>query len=244
MAGNINSSKLTKKQKRELTWMLKMSLLGIIGFIFIAVVVFKFFTPQVGALFGFLSIYRNDNGPQAVVNLTPPTFYDVPEATKDKTVNIKGYAPSGSTVVLYVNGPEKARSLVGGDGQFLFDGVTLIDGRNTFFAKTVDDKGNESNKSETKTIVVDTKKPDISIDQPKDGDTITNLDKRVLVKGSVSEKAKISVNDKLAVLKPDLTFEYLLGVSSGNVEITVKAVDEAGNEKSESVKIKYVEGSD
>jgi hypothetical protein len=244
MALKSSPSRLTKKQQKELKWMLRMSLLGIVGFIFLAVIIFKFFTPQVGSLFGFLSIYRNQSEPQTKVNLTPPTFFDVPTATNSNTLNIKGYAPSGATVVLFVNGPEKARTLVGGDGQFLFENVALIDGRNTFFAKTTDETGNESEKSEVKTVVVDNKKPEITIDQPKDGDTIKNLDKRVLVTGSVSEKSKITVNDKLAVLKPDLSFEYLLGVSSGEVEIKVKAVDEAGNEKTESVKITYVEGSD
>jgi hypothetical protein len=244
MARKRSSTTINKKKEKELKRMLRLSVLGIFGFILLAIIAFNFFGPQIGALFGFISIYRNDTGPQAQVSVTPPTFYDVPEATNERSINIKGYAPSGSTVKLYLNGPEKGETLAGGDGQFLFENITLIQGRNTIFAKTVDEQGNKSENSETKVIIMDDKKPDIKMEEPKEGDTIKNLDRRILVRGSVSEKAKVTVNDRLAVLKPDLNFEYLLGVKEGDVKITVKAVDEAGNERLETINVRYEEDSD
>jgi len=56
---------------------------------------------------------------------------------------------------------------------------------------------------------------------------VSNLDKRVEVTGKVDEKSTIKVNGKFAIIKPDLTFDFLLGVSEGKVEIKVEATDEA-----------------
>ena len=55
----------------------------------------------------------------------------------------------------------------------------------------------------------------------------------------MSEKSTIRVNNMLAVVKPDLTFEILLGVKEGDVEILVEATDQAGNVKVEKINIKY-----
>ncbi len=60
-----------------------------------------------------------------------------------------------------------------------------------------------------------------------------------MIRGKVSEKAKIRINDRLVVQKPDLSFEFLLGVSEGDVNIKVEATDEAGNTKVLVVQIEY-----
>ena len=107
------------------------------------------------------------------------------------------------------------------------------------FAKAIDSDNNESPPSQVITIELDNKSPDIQMESPKDGDIIKNLDKRIIVKGKVNEKAIIKVNEKLAILKNDLSFEAILGVEEGNLEIKIVATDEAGNKKEESLKIKY-----
>jgi hypothetical protein len=68
---------------------------------------------------------------------------------------------------------------------------------------------------------------------------VRNLDKRILIKGKLSEKATLKINDKMAIVKPDLTFEFLLGVEEGTIEIKVEATDTAGNVASEKFKVKY-----
>ncbi len=230
---SIDSETLEMRRK------LSLSLVGIFGFIIISLVSLSFFGPQIGSIFGFISINRNQQVPEAKATIAPPSFVALPKATKEKTLKLEGYSNSGSTVKLFVNGPEKGSVLTAADGKFVFDSVDLIDGRNTIFAKAVDEKGNESERSETHTITIDTKIPKVTITAPSNGETVKNLNERVLVKGEVSEKAKITVNGKLAVQRADQSFEYLLGVDDGDVEISVEAVDEAGNSSKEKIFIKY-----
>lgn len=226
--------------KKELQKKLNMSLLGIFIFIITMIIAINFFGPQLGALFGFISKNKNDEGPKVELNISVPSITNLPEATKNKEVLIEGYATPGSIIKLYVNGPEKAEVLTGGDGKFVFDNVQLIDGRNTIFAKAYDNDGNSTEKSDTKVTTVDTKAPKISVEEPKNGETIRNLNERVLVKGKLNEKASVRINDRLAVVKPDLSFEYLLGISEGGREIKVIATDAAGNQSEEKIFITYI----
>ena len=64
-----------------------------------------------------------------------------------------------------------------------------------------------------------------------------------MIIGKINEKATITVNDKQAVQKPDLTFEFQLGVKEGEVSVKVNATDEAGNKEEKSFKIRYVRQS-
>ncbi|MCA9748281.1 MAG: hypothetical protein KC414_04195, partial [Romboutsia sp.] len=144
---------------------------------------------------------------------------------------------------LYVNGPEAASTVTTSDGTFQIENIGLINGRNTIFAKAIDASGNESDKSTILNLEVDKDKPKLEIEEPKDEDVIKNLNKRVLIKGKVSEKASIKINDKPAVLRPDLSFEMLLGVEPGKVDIVITATDEAGNEEKEEFTITYVVSS-
>ena len=234
----------SKYNRQELSKKLKFSLLGIFAFIFLFVVAINFFGPQIGAMFGFISVNRNKEGPKAKAALSAPSFIEIPNAVKDDVIAVEGFAREGNNVKLYVNGPSIGEVLVGGDNKFIFENVELIEGRNTIFAKAFDGQGNESEKSETHVILVDKDKPEIEIETPKDGDTIKNLNDRVLIKGKINEKATIRINGRLAVQKPNLEFEFLLGVKEGDVVVTVEATDEAGNTEIEKIVIKYEKESD
>lgn len=234
----------SKYNRTELTKRLRFALVGIFAFIFLGVISINFFGPQIGAMFGFISVNRNSEGPKAKAALSTPSFMEVPDAVNEKVITVQGYAKEGENVKLYVNGPSVGEVLVGGDGKFIFENVELIDGRNTIFAKTVNSKGDESNKSETHVVIVDKEKPTIEVERPTDGDVVKNLNERVFIKGKVSEKATIRINDRLAVQKPNLEFEFLLGVNEGDVVITIEATDEAGNTEVEKIGIKYEKESD
>lgn len=232
-----------KSQEEELTQRLLLTVFITIALIALGIGALTFFAPTVGTIFGFFSKNRNKNY-DAVIIPNPPVLADIPEATKEKEINITGYAQAGLTIKLYVNGPEKAETTAGADGVFTFDKVALVKGRNTIFVKAINSENSMSDKSTTYVITVDEKAPEIDIESPKDGDTIRNLDKRVIVKGKINEKATIKINERTAVVKPDLTFEFLLGVNEGDVEIKVQATDEAGNSSEKKFSIKYVKASD
>jgi hypothetical protein len=206
----------------------------ILGLIFTV----KYLTPTIGAFFGFLAQNDGDQGNQ-IYKPNPPLLAQIPDATKEDSINITGYGQPGFTVKLFVNGPTASTNVIGSDGVFQFDNVSLISGRNTIFAKAVDNQGTESEKSSTYIVNVDKKAPKIEIEEPNPGETIKNLDKRIKVSGKINEKATITINGKQAIQRSDLSFEYLLGVSEGGVTIVVRATDLAGNEKTEKISVEY-----
>lgn len=231
----------TKAEEERLTQQLVLTIVIIVSLIILVVLSFTFFAPAVGSIFKIFS--RNKTGQELIIKPNPPVITQLPDATKENKINITGYAQEGMTIKLFVNGPEKAETVVGTDGMFTFDEVELIKGRNTIFAKAIGTSNNESDKSQTYIVTVDDDSPEIDIESPQDGDIVKNLDKRITIKGKLNEKATLTINDVIAVVKPDLTFEYTFGVDEGDVQIKIKAIDEAGNEKEEIINVKYQKNS-
>ena len=198
---------------------------------------------MIGSLFGIVSVNRNYDTDLDTVAPPPPIFNNAPRATNNKIITLDGFSEEGTTIKFFVNGPEHGTTITTTDGVFTYEGIELINGRNTIFAKAVDASNNESEKSVTLSIDYDTKSPDIEIEEPEDGDFIKNLNKRVLIKGNISEKGTVTINDNLARVRPDFSFEYSLGVEPGEVEIKIIATDEAGNTKEETFKITYLKDS-
>ena len=229
--------------EEELAKRLMMMIVGIVGLVIIVFGSLIFFAPKIGGLFGFVSRHYNEIEPQTQIAPVPPVFVNAPVATKDESVTLEGLSEPGMTIKLFVNGPEISSMVTDSEGKFTFADVPLIKGKNILFAKAVNEQNIESEKSETVNIEYDNKAPELEVNEPKDGSTVRNLDQRILVTGKVNEKATVRVNNRFAILKPDFTFEILLGVEEGDVEIIIEATDSAGNEKSDKVNIKYVKGS-
>lgn len=212
---------------------------ALISSIIILFVVFKFLGPKIGSAFFLISKHRNDPINEDNIPPSTPLFSSVPEATNSKTITLSGIAEPGSTVKLYLNGPEKATTTTNNEGLFTFADIDITEGTNTLFAKATDQDGNESKKSKVYTIEFDNEKPEITITSPSHNDEIENSNRRILIEGEVSEEATVTINGKYAIVKPNNTFELLLGVDEGDVGITVKAIDEAGNESEKSITVKY-----
>lgn len=194
--------------------------------------------PEIGYLLGFVSKHRNED-PNRWLSVQPPIFTYIPEAVSENKVTLEGSALPTTTVKLFLNGPEVARVITDLEGKFLFPDVELIDGKNTIFAKAVG-KGNvESAKSEVLYIIVDKKDPEVEITEPKPDSVVKNLNKTVMIMGTVNEKASITINDRSARIKPDLSFELLIGVSEGQNKVEITATDAAGNETKKTYTFRY-----
>ncbi len=231
--------KLSKSQEKELRLRLAKTMFTMAVIAFSLIILMIFFAPKLGVFFGFFSKHRNEIDTKNVIKPSTPFLSNVPNATKEDSINISGFAQAGLTVHLYLNGPKVQSTTVASDGQFVFNNIQLLPGTNIFYVKAIDKDGVMSDQSINHTLIQDKDKPKITVESPKNGDTVKNLDKRVQIKGKVSEKSSLKINDKLAIVRPDLTFDFLLGVTEGEIEIKLDATDEAGNTTTEKMKIKY-----
>ncbi|WP_282570723.1 S8 family peptidase [Sporosarcina sp. NCCP-2222] len=156
--------------------------------------------------------------------------------TNEKNVNVEGKATPTTSITLTNNGEEVNTVVVGEDGTFSIPTV-LTEGENEFKAVSKLD-GRTTGESETVTVILDTVKPELTITNPKDGDT-TNRE-TVTVEGTVADDnlKSVTVNGQAATVSENGTFSKRLLLDAGMNEIVVVATDAAGNEETKSVRIK------
>lgn len=228
--------KLTEKQLQKRLRVITLTTFGILIFSVLSLFIFP---TQVGSFFGFFSKHRNEQPYQPTAKPSTPVFENAPESVKETNVTLNGKATPGTTVKLYVNGPEKATTTTASDGIFTFANIPLTLGKNLLFAKASDNDGVESETSEFLNITVDKDSPKIEITSPKNDSSVKNLNKRIEIIGTVNEKASITINDKFVVQKSDFSFDYWLGVDEGTVKIKVVASDSAGNQTEKEISVIY-----
>ncbi|MBI4091281.1 hypothetical protein HY419_00850, partial [candidate division WWE3 bacterium] len=215
------------------------SLLGIITILLSTFLIFNFLGPQIFSTLGLLSLDRfKKKADEKIVSQTP-AFGDIKKVTNQKTITIHGFSEPGSLIRLFLNGPEVSSTTSDSEGGFTFNDVNLLSGQNIIFAKAESRDKIESEKSETVYITYDNSKPEIKILSPKNDEEIQSVDTRVKVKGFVNEEATVTVNSHLSIVDSEGNFESLINVKDGENVIAVMAIDEAGNESSSSIKIKF-----
>lgn len=243
MSKRRNYKRRSYTSEAELTRKIKSSLWAIFITIALVFLSFRYFGPKIGSAFLIFSRYRDDTGPSDTIAPTAPIISRVPEATNKKTLTLNGITEEGATVKLYVNGPEKAETTADRDGLFTFIDIEIGAGNNILFAKAIDENGNESDNSKVYTITFDDEAPEIIILSPNHEEEIKNLNRRILVSGTLNEPGEVKINGRQAVVKADNSFELLLGVDEGEIVITVEAEDKAGNKSKSSITIQYSKDS-
>jgi hypothetical protein len=229
-----------QQHEEEVKKRLYKTLLATLVVVGVIVIALTFFAPTIGSFFGLISKISKPEEKEDTLAPAPPYFYNAPVSVNQKQLTLKGFSEPGTKVLLFVNGPETTSVIADSVGSFSLDIGDLFEGKNTIYAKAEDSYKNQGEKSHVLEITYDTQKPKIAITEPKDGTTVKNLNQRVLIKGTVDEKCEIRINDKLAISRPDNSFELLLGMTEGGVEIKIEATDEAGNKSKEELKIWYV----
>jgi bacillopeptidase F len=197
--------------------------------------------PAVAKITGIL--IKTDSNPIAVEEQrpTPPIFSDIPEATYSAHVRIAGFAQPGLDVILFLNGAEYESKLVAESGTFNFDKVTLTEGENTAYAYTATPRDLRSEQSKTYTIVLDTTKPSVTIDSPKEGEVFRGQGQRITnFAGSVPELgSKVFIGERMVIVSSDGKFTLPYQLVEGDQEIPVRIVDKAGNENLSSIKLRW-----
>lgn len=181
----------------------------------------------------FIPPEQSDNVPPS-----PPVFEPLFEATNSATISLSGFAESESTLKLFFNNEEK-ETLVDNDGTFVFNDLNLKDGQNKIYAVAIDKAGNESSDSKRVSVLYDNEAPELEINQPQDGETITDEDNRIELIGKTEEGNDVLINDHFVVVDSEGNFNYQISLNEGENEIKIISKDKAGNQTEKTIKINY-----
>ncbi len=190
----------------------------------------------------FLSEIRSSSLPiktEDVLPPAPPSLTPLPPATNSAQIALKGFAETGSTVEIFLNGASEAKLVTEKDGGFATSQITLTTGRNEITATAKDEAGNTSQSSGKMIIYYETTPPELTISEPADGSSFYGDEDAVKILGSTKEGAKVTVNEHLVVVGHDGEFEFLFPLTDGENIIKVTAVDQAGNKTEKKLTVTY-----
>lgn len=209
----------------------------------LVVVMFKWGLPW------FIDILAGPSGQKAtsinqnedVVPPQTPVFSPLVEATNSATLMIEGYTEGLVAVDIFVNDAQVASTNSDEGGLFKLE-VKLSEGENKIQARARDGAGNTS-QSVVKTVNFDKKGVEITVDSPKDGSEVFGQsNQNVTFSGKVSKTdASVTINGNYVRLDANGNFNSIVRLNQGDNNISVKAIDRAGNtiEKIVRVKLTY-----
>ncbi|UST72286.1 Ig-like domain-containing protein [Pseudomonas siliginis] len=169
------------------------------------------------------------------------------ESTDDNQPTLSGEGEPGDTVTIIDNGNVVGEVVVGEDGSWSFTPEEeLEDGEHVFEIVVTDPAGNESEPSDEYVVIVDTAVPSApTIDSVFDdqGDLTGNLtsgeetdDAKPTISGTAEVGSTVVIKDKgveIGRVQVDengqWSFEPSLPLSKGDHQLTVEAIDAAGN---------------
>lgn len=233
----MRRSRLSKKTEKKSIQTIFLSFLGIAIILFL---LFRYGIPLISDASFFFSriISTGDNKGQSSDEdkfVPVPELDPIPRVTKEQNIKVTGTSLSGLSVALFLNGSKDDEMEVSDDGTFEFN-VTLTDGENILKAKSI----KEEKESEfSNTIIISYKKsgPELSIDSPKDGETVS-WPNPYNVTGKTEQDITVTVNDFQAIISGE-TWNYSLTLKDGENEIKVVATDLAGNKTEKIIRVNY-----
>jgi len=223
-------SRLARFEEKKLKNRLIYTIIGLLLVLtFFAVFGFKLFI----GFFVFLDQMRGNESPKTVENqlLVAPFLDSVPIATNSSKFVFQGKAQSNNSVVLFIDSEETKKTKADTDGMYVFENVTIPEGTHIIQTKTTNDKGKFSEFSNKITTTVKKKQPKLDVATPTDNSTIRGEDPTLIIEGKTDPDVNIRINDRFVVVKSDGSFSYSYQLSEGDTELTIVAIDLAGNEK-------------
>ncbi|SER98131.1 S8 family peptidase [Psychrobacillus sp. OK032] len=154
--------------------------------------------------------------------------------TNEATISVEGTASPTTTITLKQNGEDAGSIVVGADGKFTIP-TELTEGINEFTAVSSLD-GRVTGESESVAVILDTLKPELTIDSPKDGEK-TNRES-VTVEGTIEDANldTVKVNGQNATVV-DGKYSKRVLLENGANEIKVVAKDKANNSVSKKITV-------
>lgn len=229
------SSRLAKKEQsklaRQTILLVVLSILLLVGFIFIALPAVIRFAMDTSS---FEQLTTQDTIPPQIPVISAP-----PRATSDTTLQISGFGEAKSTIQSVVNKKEANSITASDDGSFDIE-VALEEGDNTIAFYSVDAAGNESALSREFSVVVKLTPPSFTLDEPKPGQVFETVSNRIItVSGVTDEGSRVFLNNRVLRSTSDGTFSGTIQLSEGTNVLVFRVVDIAGNEIEESVEVEF-----
>lgn len=227
---------LTKRQEKlQVKKSFYLSLISII----IAVLILTF---GIGVLGGFADllnkIFTNENSNDGKsTTVQAPLLDELPIATNSAKLRISGLALEGKKVLFYINDEKAGEADVSGD-RFSYEDLILHEGANDVKVKSQSENQTESDFSKSYKVIFDQKEPELTIDSPTEGQTFSG-NNRISIKGKSEKDAQVYANGFLANVNSDGNFEVFVPLNEGDNEIEVRAIDIAGNVKSQKIKVRF-----
>lgn len=185
----------------------------------------------------------NEKGKTKIVQETVPPIIPqlsaLPEATFSGSVNVEGFSDAEVEVTVLVNDQNGDNANTDKNGAFSLR-AKLSEGENRIQVKAKN-KDNKESSSVIKIVTLDTKPLDLTLESPKDGSVFFGKNNQVVeFRGKVSKpQADVTVNGAFTKVGSDGKFSLMYRLSDGDNEITISAIDNAGNKAEKKLKLNY-----
>ncbi len=207
--------------------------------------------PAIARFSGYITDIGKSDDPVQISDTTPPApprLDEIPDATNNREVIIKGSSEPGATVVIVLDGISE-EVLVNDDGEFSYT-MVLVGGENEVYAFTKDIAGNESTDTQTYTIVFDQNPPDLTINSPSDGSAFYGSKQRqVVIEGETNPESNVTIakggnedsSGRYVAVDEEGKFTFATTLSEGENVFVIKSEDAAGNSTETTLTFQYSE---
>jgi hypothetical protein len=219
-------------------------ILSIIGILIILFLLFRFGIDALVNFSLFISGNKNQtttqNGNQ-INYVAAPTLNPLSQATSSAHIVISGQSVKDYQVLLYVNNSNVDQINADKNGSFSFsEDLTSVD--NQIKAKA-QFNNKQSDFSDTIDVVYKNSPPALDVSSPSDGQGFNknsvNTGNTISVTGKTDSGVSITVNGFWAVVDDNNNFSYTLPLQSGDNQIKIVAIDQAGNKAEKDLKVNF-----
>ncbi|MGH7202887.1 MAG: hypothetical protein ACREHC_00405 [Candidatus Levyibacteriota bacterium] len=216
-------------------------ILAVLGAIILIIILVLFGTKL---LIGFSLLTEGGKGntttPQTQKSNTyvaPPTLDPVVSATNSAQIAISGTSLADQKINLYINGNLVDNTIVQEDNNFNFPSVPLQNGQNSIKSIAVTKDNNKSNASNILSISLLNKPPELTIEQPQDGQGFDKNAGPVNIQGQTDPGSQVTINDFVGIVDDQGKFSYLYNLKDGDNDLKIVATDQAGNKTTKEIHI-------
>ncbi len=173
----------------------------------------------------------------------PADFYgtvdldEVQPATNSAYIAVTGSTNGFDKVEFYINDEKVKIASIDSSDSFSEEIGELTEGENKVYAKGIATDSKKEKSSPSYTINYKKGEPTLTITSPQEGETVGREDLRI--EGTTDKGNTVQVNGSPAVVNIEGKFTSSVILKEGENKINIKASDNAGNTKEQTLTIKY-----